>query len=132
MESTKFHQNLNELLKKNNCSKNKLAIKIGISPSNVTTWYTRGHTPNIGVAAKIAKYFNVSLDWLCGLKTEVVDEKYISKDPILNRIIDNYNALSMKGKYYLEEYTETLTYNPNFKKSYNSEQLPKANLTQAI
>jgi transcriptional regulator with XRE-family HTH domain len=48
----------------------ELARRLGVSPSSVTNWISRGSSPLIGTAADVADVLDVNLDWLAG-RTDV-------------------------------------------------------------
>jgi transcriptional regulator with XRE-family HTH domain len=54
-----------ELIKHNNITANFVSVKCGLQSNTFTHW-KNGHTPSLDALIKIADYFNVSLDYLCG------------------------------------------------------------------
>ncbi len=54
------------LLEKNHLSIAKFSRASNISPWIIYTWRTRGNCPKIYHLVTISKFFNVSLDYLCG------------------------------------------------------------------
>lgn len=73
-----FLDNLEVLLKNNNLSKNEFAKKIGIAPSTINMWHTRGYeNVSLKIIIKIAKFFSVTLDELIFGSIEVKEEKVI-------------------------------------------------------
>ncbi len=65
---TKFGERLRELRKERNFSQDDLQNEIGYSQSAIARWEANLQTPNIEVLVKVATYFNVSADYLLGLK----------------------------------------------------------------
>lgn len=61
-----FIERLNELLDKK--SLNAVAKEIGICQPTLYRYMKGERSPNIVALAKIANYFDVSTDWLLGLK----------------------------------------------------------------
>lgn len=59
-----FYDRFAELCKEKGLTPSKAADEIGIGRSNVTAWKTRGYTPQGDTLNKIAKYFDVSIDYL--------------------------------------------------------------------
>lgn len=64
----KFAARLNELLIENKISKRELAKKIGVSATSISDWSTGKICPTVENAYLIAEYFQVSADYLLGLK----------------------------------------------------------------
>jgi transcriptional regulator with XRE-family HTH domain len=54
-----------ELIKRNNTTANFVAVKCGLQSNTFTHW-KNGHNPSLDALIKIADYFQVSLDYLCG------------------------------------------------------------------
>ena len=65
---TIFAQRLKELRLENNLSQNKLAKQLGISQAAINKWEKGIIIPTIDSAAIVAKFFNVSIDYLAGLE----------------------------------------------------------------
>ena len=64
-----FKENrISELRKAQNLSQRQLAQKIGTSQANVSRWEQGLNEPSIIECWKIADYFDVSIDVLCGRK----------------------------------------------------------------
>jgi transcriptional regulator with XRE-family HTH domain len=55
-----------QLMDSNGVSASKLTQEAGITNGLVTQWKSRKQQPSAKNLAKIAAYFNVSLDWLAG------------------------------------------------------------------
>lgn len=64
----KFALRLNELLIENEISKRELAKKIGVSATSISDWSMGKILPTAENVYLIAEYFNVSADYLLGLK----------------------------------------------------------------
>ena len=66
---TNFKNNkISELRKSHNLSQRKLAMLIGTSQANLSRWEQGLNEPSIVECWKIADYFEVSIDYLCGRK----------------------------------------------------------------
>ena len=100
-----FLNNLSELMEINNVNKKELAKVLGISPSTITMWYSRGcDNVSITTLLKLSKYFNVSMEELVNGKTKktktlVFTEKDYTKQE-LNAIIDFSNFLKSNRSVY--------------------------------
>jgi transcriptional regulator with XRE-family HTH domain len=65
---SKFPERLKELRVINGISQEELGGKLGYKRSAVSGYEVGRNEPSIDDLIKIADYFNVSLDWLCGRK----------------------------------------------------------------
>ena len=63
----KFSNRLKELRLENNLKQSELAKGLGVSQAAVARWEANLQIPNIEIAYKVAKYFNVSTDYLLSL-----------------------------------------------------------------
>lgn len=75
-----FGERLKELRLKRNLTQDEAGSLFGIAPS---TWgtYERGHRePTMENLTKIAKYFGVSIDYLCGLTDEIITIEEFKED----------------------------------------------------
>ena len=70
-----------QLMDSNGVSASKLTQEAGITNGLVTQWKSRKQQPSAKNLAKIAAYFNVSLDWLAGNEQK-------------NKLSDNFGELS--------------------------------------
>ena len=66
---------------------------IGVSSGNFSDWNAGRSSPRLETAIKIADYFNVSLDYLCGR-----DDKFPSPSPDAFELVKIYDKLSKEGK----------------------------------
>lgn len=65
-----FGERLKELRQDKNLGQNELADKIGISNASISYYENGKQEPTASTIIKIALYFNVSTDYLLGLKDE--------------------------------------------------------------
>ena len=56
-----------ELMKERKINGKQLAFESGMSKGIVTDWRTGRSKPSAEALIKLAEYFNVSIDYLCGL-----------------------------------------------------------------
>ena len=68
MELTFRNNKISELRKAQNLSQRKLAQEIGTSQANLSRWEQGLNEPSIIECWKLADYFDVSIDILCGRK----------------------------------------------------------------
>ena len=66
MEYTFIHNKIAELRKEKGLSQRALAKAIGTSQANLSRWEQGLNEPSVIECWKIADYFGVSLDLLCG------------------------------------------------------------------
>ncbi len=63
-----FAERLKDLRMEEKLSVEKLAKNIGVSKAAISRWENGLQIPNIVYLVMIAKYFNVTTDYLCGLE----------------------------------------------------------------
>ena len=64
----KFAERLKELRSENGLTQTELAKKTGVSQAAIAKWESGDRTPNLDCLIILAKFFNVTLDYLVGLK----------------------------------------------------------------
>ena len=62
---------LKSLRKQSKKTQKELAEELGLSPASIISYEKAQKMPAIDTVIKIASYFHVSLDWLCGLNDEL-------------------------------------------------------------
>ena len=108
-----FLNNLSELMEFNNINKKELAKVLGISPSTITMWYSRGcDNVSITTLIKLSNYFGLSMEELVNgktnkIKTLTFTEKDYTKQE-LNAIIDFSKFLKSNRSVYEYEIAEEL------------------------
>lgn len=68
MVFNQFAARLTELLNENKISKRELAKRIGVSATSVSDWSTGKIQPTVENVYLICEYFQVSADYMLGLK----------------------------------------------------------------
>lgn len=71
-----------ELCKKKDVTPTRAALEIGLSKSTPTAWKKQGITPQAAQLQKIADYFGVSVDYLCGKKETPTESVSINDEDI--------------------------------------------------
>ncbi len=66
----KLKKNLQRLMKDKNISISQLATEANVPKSNITKWINNDANPNLGQLAKVADYFQTSIDELVFDKTQ--------------------------------------------------------------
>ena len=64
----KFQIRLKELRKERGLSQAQLAEELGFSRVNISDWEWKGMEPSFDTVIKIAKFFDVSIDYLFGVE----------------------------------------------------------------
>ena len=66
-----FCERLKELRKEKNLSMKQLAIKLNTTDAAISNWENGINEPKISYLKSIAEFFNVSADYLIGLKDDI-------------------------------------------------------------
>lgn len=69
-----MYERFNELLKEHNVTAYKVGKDTGISTTTLSEWKNGKYTPKMDKLQKIAKYFDVSVDYLLGNEKTPSDE----------------------------------------------------------
>ena len=69
MRDNKFGIILKELRKEANLSQDQLCKKLGFSNQTVSFWESGKREPSLDALVSVAKYFDVSVDFLLGIET---------------------------------------------------------------
>ncbi len=94
-----YLQRVSELIKINKITNNKMLDDLGLSHNMIYNWSKRNQTPNSDTIIKIAKYFNVTTDYLLGL----------SDDPNPSNKEETEKLVSNEAEERLIEYFRTLS-----------------------
>jgi len=65
-----FYVRLKELREEKGLSQSELAQAIGYTQSHIAKWENNAHEPKSGALIALAKYFEVTADYLLGLSDE--------------------------------------------------------------
>jgi transcriptional regulator with XRE-family HTH domain len=88
---------IQELLFENRITQQDLAIAIGITPATLSRNLNGTHQPKAEVISAIAKYFNVSVDYLMGLTdNKNPNNKIVTYDPLYIKIYDELKGLDQQ------------------------------------
>lgn len=86
-----FAQKIKELRKSKNLSQVQFAKQFGIASGTVAMWETGKRTPRHSMLLKIAKYFNVSVDYL-------LDNSSLNNSPQLESVYYNLALQAQREK----------------------------------
>ena len=75
----KFAERLRQLIEDSNISQKQLAHEIKMSPSTLANYVQGSRSPDFDTLIAIARYFNVTTDYLLGSKQDNADEHLESK-----------------------------------------------------
>ena len=95
-DSEKFKERFNTLVNESGKTTRELAAEIGVSNPLISQWKNGKRTPTIASVIMIAKYFNVSVDWLLGL-----EEKNNRSKTLDARVAAEYTGLTDGAVQYL-------------------------------
>lgn len=90
---------LREIRKRAGVTMKALGLQIGVSESTISLYESGRRCPDVQTLIRIADYFNVSLDYLCGR-----EEVYTSRE----QIMDLYLQLNFEGQEKLLDYADDL------------------------
>lgn len=84
----------------------KLEENLGFGAGTISKWKTS--SPGSDKLAKVAIYFQVSVDWLLGLNTNA------SHSEFENVLIENFRKLNRAGQDAVIDYVNNCTFNPKY------------------
>ena len=82
-----FATRLKQKREEKELSMQELSDAIGTSKATISRYESGKRDPNLKIVMRIADYFKIPLEWLCGLEEAKLDD-----------FIDIYNGLSTIGK----------------------------------
>lgn len=111
-----FSERLNELRTKNNIMAKNIASDIGVSKQAFSQYEKQLSTPSADVLIAIAEYFNVSIDYLTGLKdtpniSEKSEELTITHEEI--ELLEDFRLLNKYEQNIIRGKISELIYNKN-------------------
>lgn len=65
-KTTNFQIRLKQLMKENNINNKQLAVEVSVDKSSVSNWIKGNTIPSKNILVKLAKYFNVTTEFLLG------------------------------------------------------------------
>ncbi|MBR2614961.1 MAG: helix-turn-helix transcriptional regulator [Clostridia bacterium] len=64
----KFAERLKELREEKNLTQNELGIEVGVSQAAIARWEEGKRSPNLEAIIALAKFFDVTSDYLIGIE----------------------------------------------------------------
>ncbi len=106
-------ERISELRKKNGWSQNELAKKVEASRDIIGKYERNDNSPSIEMALKLAKIFNVSVDFLLG------EGKYSSYDKEMLRRLEDIENLDQDTKHMLFKVVDTFLRDAKTRQAYS-------------
>ena len=90
-----FGERLKQLRLKRNMTQDELAAKLNISKRTLLRYESGISEPTIGILISLSLIFNVSIDYIAGVKdTTIINEESIKDE--LNNIVENIQKIQSK------------------------------------
>ena len=108
-------QIIRELRREMDCTQNKLADVLGVTQDSISLWENDKRIPDTHYIVEMAKFFDVTTDYLLGLTdeyksvrfgAEVNQARYLA--PAEEMLLQKYREMSAKEKALLSQYIELL------------------------
>ena len=104
------------LREKTGMSARKFAEEMGMKYTTYYGYETGSREPGSDSIVALAKYYNVTTDYILGIEKSPAPAETDTGDKRLDGIIENYHQLNEAGQQELVDYAEGLTYMPKYKK----------------
>lgn len=104
------------LREKTGMSARKFAEEMGMKYTTYYGYETGSREPGSDSIVALAKYYNVTTDYILGIEKSPAPAEADTGDKRLDGIIENYHQLNEAGQQQLAEQAESLTYMPKYKK----------------
>ncbi|MBQ9038935.1 MAG: helix-turn-helix transcriptional regulator [Clostridia bacterium] len=98
-------ENIRVLRKQSGLTMKQLGIELGMAESTVSLYETGKRSPDIQSLIRIADFFDVSLDYLCGRESDN-SERTIS--PQQSKLLSLFDDLNEEGQEKLIDYADDL------------------------
>ena len=104
------------LREKTGMSARKFAEEMGMKYTTYYGYETGSREPGSDSIVALAKYYNVTTDYILGIEKSPAPADADTGDKRLDGIIENYHQLNEDGQQQLADQAESLTYMPKYKK----------------
>lgn len=104
------------LREKTGMSARKFAEEMGMKYTTYYGYETGSREPGSDSIVALAKYYNVTTDYILGIEKSPAPAEADTGDKRLDGIIENYHQLNEEGKDALADRAEEMTYIPKYKK----------------
>lgn len=115
----RIYQRIKDLREDTDTTQKEIAIKLNMHKTQYCRYENGVSTVPLDFAIELAKYYNVSIDYIAGLTNSKGGLHKINNDE--QKIIDIYNSLSEKNKGKLELLLEQLQEQQNIENEKNKE-----------
>lgn len=89
-----FYDRVMSLIKRDGITRNKMLLDLGLGKNSMVDWKIRENTPDGETLTKLAKYFNVTSDYLLGIENDLKDDSIeiigIDWDFPIDQLTDEY------------------------------------------
>lgn len=106
---------IRELRREMDCTQNKLADVLGVTQDSVSLWENNKRVPDTQYIVAMAKFFDVTTDYLLGLTDEYKNVRFAQENTQIRqytlaeeRFLGDYRILSEKKKALLIQYLNFL------------------------
>lgn len=105
---------LKELRREMDCTQSKLADVLGVTQDSISLWENDKRVPDTQYIVAMAKFFDVTTDYLLGLTDEYKSVRFSEENrrlnlpPEENALLKKYRAMSDKEKALLAHYMQLL------------------------
>lgn len=105
---------IRELRKEMDCTQNKLADVLGVTQDSISLWENDKRIPDTQYIVAMAKFFDVTTDYLLGLTDEYRSVRFneenrrLNLPPEENMLLKKYRGMSDKEKALLTQYMQLL------------------------
>lgn len=96
-----FHERLAQLRGRTGLSQKEIAKRLGMARTTYAGYENGSREPDLKTLEKLSDFFEVDLNWLISGSEKVVDLED-------EKIIENFNKLSIKGQDYILELMEKM------------------------
>jgi transcriptional regulator with XRE-family HTH domain len=101
-------EKIQDLMKNSGINAKQLTAELGLSSSSITDWKKGKGKPSAETIIKIASYFDVSADYLLGIKRNRPPEGERSVDPTVAGIIEVVQDMTEDEVAKVQEYAQLL------------------------
>jgi len=83
-----FGARLKEMRTKKNLTQKDLAEKLDVSVNTIVSYERSQKSASLDIGKRIAEFFGVSLDWLCGLDRNANENRQVTYSDVIRAMID--------------------------------------------
>jgi len=110
-------ENIRVLRKQSGLTMKQLGIELGMAESTVSLYETGKRSPDIQSLIRIADFFDVSLDYLCGRESDNSERTF---SPQQSKVLSLFDDLNEEGQEKLIDYADDLVSSGKYIKMHSS------------